>query len=335
MKLTLLQLQIFREVMETGSMSVAARNLNKTQPAVSLTLKGLEEVLGFPLFARANRKLTPVPEAHYLLAEAEAVLNQIARVERNMERLSLGEEGTLHIAAMPGLATYVLPSFLADYTADKPNIKCSLYTRSSAQLQELVASQSVDIGTGDFDERAAQSARTSTIMVSGLCYVAVPAGSRLAKLQSITPLQLTGQSLGTLLPEHHFTKRLMECFTNQTHTPDVKHVSQTQLPLMQFVAKKQCLVVVDPLTVATTRSLKVFEEEIVFKHFKSSLRYEYALAVPKFRPLSLLARDVRGCWLQYILSILDKLEAKPKVVNYENSENAQSTSVKPMDIQNL
>jgi DNA-binding transcriptional LysR family regulator len=323
MKLTLLQLQIFREVMETGSMSVAARNLNKTQPAVSLTLKGLEDILGFQLFARANRKLIPVPEAHYLLAEADAVLTQIARVESNMERLGLGEEGTLQIAAMPGLATALLPAFLAEYTADKPDIKCSLYTRSSAQLQELVASQSVDIGAGDFDENAARSARTSTIMITGLCYVAIPAGHRLSTSASVTPLQLSDQPIATLLPEHNFTRRLMQSFSNMARTPDIKHVSQTQLPLMQFIAREQCLAVVDPLTVATMRSLKLFESEIVFRRFNSPLRYQYALVSPRFRPPSLLAKDARESWFQHMLSLLSDLDAEPQVTSYDTVEDAE------------
>jgi DNA-binding transcriptional LysR family regulator len=315
MKLTLLQLEIFREVMETGSMSIAARNLNKTQPAVSLTLKGLENALGFPLFARANRKLIPAPEAHYLLAEANAVLNQIARVQRNMERLSLGEEGTLQVAAMPGLATALLPAFLADYAESRPDIKYSLYTRSSAQLQEMVGSQSLDMGTGDFDENAARSARTSTTRISGLCYVAVPANSRLALRTSaaITPLQLSDQPLGSLQPEHPFTKRLMACFSNLTQTPDVKHLSQTLLPLLQFVARGQCVAVVDPLTVATTQSLKLFQQDIIFKRFKSPLRYEYALVSPKFRPPSLLANDVRQQWLNHLESLLQQLKAEPEI----------------------
>lgn len=322
MKLTLLQLQIFREVMQTGSMSEAARNLNKTQPAVSLTLKGLEDVLGFQLFARANRKLVPVPEAHYLLAEADAVLTQIARVERNMERLSLGEEGTLQIAAMPGLATAVLPAFVADYTADKPGIKCSLYTRSSAQLQELVASQSVDIGTGDFDENAARSARTSTILITALCYVAIPAGHQFASQASVTPLQLSDQPLATLLPEHNFTRRLMQSFSNMARTPDIKHVSQTQLPLMQFIAREQCVAVVDPLTVTTMRSLKLFKSEIVFKRFKSPLRYQYALVTPCFRPPSLLAKDAHESWFQHMLALLNDLDAEPEVTRFNHTEEA-------------
>jgi len=286
MKLTLLQLQVFREVMESGSMSTAARNLNKTQPAVSLTLKSLESTIGFPLFARDNRKLTPVPEAHYLLAEADAVLTQISRVQRNMERLSLGEEGSLQIGVMPGLSAALLPAFLADYTADKPNVKVSIYTRSSSQLQELVTSQSIDMCTGDFDETAAHSPRTMTTKISGLCFVAVAADSPLAKLKRITPQQLIDHPMAGMQPEHVFSKQLATCFEHLKEPSEVRHLSQTMLPLLQFVARKQCVTVVDPLTAATVQTLQILQKEVVIRPFKSDLRYEYAVVTPRFRPPS-------------------------------------------------
>ena len=153
MSMNIAQLTVFREVMETGSMSEAARNLNRTQPAISLTLKGLESSLGFELFKRHKRKLSPVPEAYYLLSEAESILGQMSRLERTMQRLGAGEVGTLHVAAMPGLANALLPEFLSEFSHDKPGVQLSMHTRSTPQLYELVSSQGVDMGIGDFNSK--------------------------------------------------------------------------------------------------------------------------------------------------------------------------------------
>lgn len=312
MKITIAQLETFYEVMRTGSMSAAARNLNKTQPAVSLTLKGLEQTIGMTLFERANRKLIPVPEAQYLLSEAEEVLGRVARVQRNLENLGEGERGTLQFAAMPGLATALVPAFMAEYTRTKPQIQVRLLTRSSAQLKELVSSQRVDIGTGDFVPDEEKSARTYTTMISGRCYVAVHRSNQLATLKQITPQQLCDQRLCTLLPEHAFTKHVLKCFEREaTHTPPVHHTSQTILPLLQFVANAQSTVVVDPLTLSSVRLLNLFSEDIVFKPFNASVRYEYAVLTPKFRPSSVIAKDVTEKWAEYIVTRLQELGADP------------------------
>lgn len=56
-------IEVFHAVMQTGSVSAAARLLHVTQPAVSRTLQHAELQLGFPLFERVRGRLTPTNEA--------------------------------------------------------------------------------------------------------------------------------------------------------------------------------------------------------------------------------------------------------------------------------
>ncbi|MCY4180829.1 MAG: LysR family transcriptional regulator, partial [Litoreibacter sp.] len=73
--------------MTSASLSDAAKKLGRTQPAVSAAIKALEDQLGLQLFERRGRKLIPVPEAHYLLAEADTILAQVSRVRQTMRSL--------------------------------------------------------------------------------------------------------------------------------------------------------------------------------------------------------------------------------------------------------
>lgn len=54
-------LRAFTAVVDTGSVTAAARLLNRTQAAVSLQIKRLEDMLGQPLFDREHRRLTLAP----------------------------------------------------------------------------------------------------------------------------------------------------------------------------------------------------------------------------------------------------------------------------------
>ncbi len=54
------QLTVFREVMDSGSISQTAKKLGRTQPAISLAIKNLERSLGLSLFERRGRQLVPV-----------------------------------------------------------------------------------------------------------------------------------------------------------------------------------------------------------------------------------------------------------------------------------
>jgi DNA-binding transcriptional LysR family regulator len=65
--MNLTQLTVFCEVMSSGSISQTAKTLGRTQPAITLSIKKLEDSLGIRLFKREGRRLVPVPEAQYLL----------------------------------------------------------------------------------------------------------------------------------------------------------------------------------------------------------------------------------------------------------------------------
>jgi len=91
--MNLTQLSAFRAVMTSASLSDAARKLGRTQPAVSLAIRSLEDTLGMKLFERRGRQLVPVPEAQYLLVEAERVLDRLNTVSRTMKSLAAGVRG--------------------------------------------------------------------------------------------------------------------------------------------------------------------------------------------------------------------------------------------------
>lgn len=71
--MTFAQLQYLLEVHNTGSISQAAKNLFVSQPSISLTLKALEEELGYPIFLRTRKGLVPT-------SQGAAVIDHAARI---------------------------------------------------------------------------------------------------------------------------------------------------------------------------------------------------------------------------------------------------------------
>ncbi|MDR5781015.1 LysR family transcriptional regulator [Caballeronia sp. LZ065] len=80
--INLRHIEVFYAIMQTGSVTGAARLLNVTQPAVSAVLKHLESRLSMPLFVRAHGRLSPTPEARMLLPDVAAIFERLGSVER-------------------------------------------------------------------------------------------------------------------------------------------------------------------------------------------------------------------------------------------------------------
>ena len=305
--MNLRHLSVFREVMKTGSMSEAAQNLGRTQPAVSLALKSLEESLGITLFDRDTRNLKPVPEAYYLLAEADSMLSQMSQLERTMKRMQVGDEGEVQLAVMPGVSTVLFPEFLGSFAKARPDISLSLHTRSSTQLRELVSSQGVDFGFGDYDEDHSRTLQTDTTKISADSFLAVPAGHPLAAHAKVPLRALHNQTLGSMQPDHRFELRLHAALTQAQVKTNVRFRSQTVLPLLKFVAAGLCCAVVDPLTVSSARLIGMTDNDVVFRPLDEPIRYEYALLFPKLRRLSALSRHLAAAWETYLVGALDDL----------------------------
>ena len=77
MRLTLRQIQVFRAVCDNRSYSRAAEDMALTQPAVSLQIRQLEELLGQPLFDYVGKKLYLTPAAEALLKASEDIFARL------------------------------------------------------------------------------------------------------------------------------------------------------------------------------------------------------------------------------------------------------------------
>lgn len=73
MKMNLRQIEVFRAVMLTGSISGASKLLFVSQPAISRLMAHTEQRLGLTLFVRTKGRLHPTPEARRLPGEVNAV----------------------------------------------------------------------------------------------------------------------------------------------------------------------------------------------------------------------------------------------------------------------
>lgn len=308
-----MQLTVFREVMESGSISQTAKKLGRTQPAISLAIKNLERSLGLSLFERRGRRLVPVPEAQYLLAEATMVLDRLATVSGTMKGLRSAETGSLNVAAMPGPSAYIFPRFISKNIGSDASFQTTISSRSSPQIRELASTQSIDFGFADFDEPEGKLPQYDSEVISADCFCALHRDHVLAQKSFVTIADLDGQSIGTLQGNHPFPRKLERAFQREAAAYTSNIAAQFFLPLIPFIRLGHCCAIVDPLTVVTERELDIAGGQVVFVPFDAPIRYEYATLTPLHRPPSQLAMRVKDRWMESLHAMLDEMGARPAI----------------------
>lgn len=310
--MNLIQMLTFETVMTSASLSDAAKKLGRTQPAVSASIKALEDQLGLQLFERRGRKLIPVPEAQYLLTESTAILSQVNQVRQTMRSLSGGQSGTLKVAAMPGPVSLIFPKFIASKISGSDDISISIQARTSNQIAELTRAQSIDFGFADAPEQEIAENLYQTVVISADCPVALPKDHPLARKAEISFADLDGQPLGTLPIAHRQSVELAHQFAARdlTFRPTIE--SQTFLPILHFVAAGQCCTVIDPLSIFLASAEAPMVPGIVIRPMVEPIRYNYAIYSPSYRPTSVIARKLLEAWQDEVILLLGNAGYNPR-----------------------
>ncbi|MBU4611451.1 LysR family transcriptional regulator [Achromobacter sp. GG226] len=183
------QLEAFRAVMLTGSMTGAAGVLHISQPAVTRLIRDLEADLKLALFHRQGPQIAPTAEAQVLYREAERQFAGAERIRDVARALRETQAGYLHVGAMPTLAASCLPEAVALFLARHPNVVVSVHPDSSPHLLEMLHGQldvayAVVPGEGRFDQDV--FAATPAVCM-------LPPGHRLATRRTVTVNDLDGE----------------------------------------------------------------------------------------------------------------------------------------------
>ncbi|MEX2977433.1 DNA-binding transcriptional regulator YeiE [Serratia fonticola] len=142
MHITLRQLEVFTEVLKSGSTTQASVVLALSQSAVSAALADLEGQLKVLLFDRVGKRLVINEHGRLLYPKALALLEQAGEIEQ----LFLHDSGALRIAASSTIGNYMLPEMIAHYRKDFPATPLELNVGNSQEVIVAVADFRVDLG---------------------------------------------------------------------------------------------------------------------------------------------------------------------------------------------
>ncbi|SOY62922.1 Transcriptional regulator LysR family [Cupriavidus taiwanensis] len=136
-------------VVEHGTFSEAARVVHLTQPALSRSIRALEDELKAPLFDRGARRATLTVFGELVADRARRMRLEERQLRRDLELLRGGEEGSLAIGVAPAPAALLLTPFLVHMAQAHPRIRVRTETGATSALLEALRSENIDAIVGD------------------------------------------------------------------------------------------------------------------------------------------------------------------------------------------
>ena len=157
--------RIFLYLYEEKSISKTANKLYVSQPAISYSLKELEQQLGYTLFYRNSKGIEPTIEAKELYGYLSCAFNIIKNAEEHITNLNHLEKGTIHIGVRSYLVVYFLEEVIHNFLIKYPNIHFKISSLYEDDCSKLLENGMIDLLIDVFP-----FSNTSGIVKKKLCF---------------------------------------------------------------------------------------------------------------------------------------------------------------------
>jgi DNA-binding transcriptional LysR family regulator len=203
------ELQVFLTVAREGSFSRAAERLYRTQPAVSLAIRKLEDSLGQPLFVRGARPVRMTDAGTLLKDYAERLLNLRDEVKKGLMELQGLKRGELSLGVNESSIHALLPA-LGKFREVHPGVQVRVHRMFSRDIPHEVVNYRLDLGAVSFVPRETQL--QSTEILKDELTLVVPPKHALAKRKEVDVEELGKEAFIAHIVESPFRRKVIELF---------------------------------------------------------------------------------------------------------------------------
>lgn len=280
------QVEAFRAVMMTRSMTMAAGFLHTSQPNVSRWIALLEKRVGFSLFERNGTRLIPTPEGTAFYADVERAFIGLDSLIDTANSIRRRGTGFLRIGAVGSIAHCVLPDAFREFRQTFSDISIVVNTGSSDVVAKWVASGFCDIGFCSFptDLPSLHYKLIDTAFGVGIVYD----GHRLAERETLYPADFDDENFISLPNGTLFREAIDRHFPNSSRILSLE--ARYIMTICAMVGKGLGVSIVNPvvlraLAVAAVREIP-FSEKVEFQ--------SYSVTSDHF-PISILANRMADC----------------------------------------
>ncbi len=244
----LASLQVFQAVAREQSFSRAAEKLYRTQPAVSISVRKLEDWVGQPLFVRGSGAKVLTDAGVLLLEYADRMLNLREEIRKAVQELGQLERGQVQVGANESSIHALLPA-LDRFRKLHPGVHILVHRVFSRDVPREILNYQLDMGVISYVPEERELAGVEFFRDS-LALIAWP-GHRLAKdrearksPREVDISELGGETFVAHIVESPYRQRVVQMFA-KNHVPLNMHVELPTIEsIKRFVAMKEGVAII-------------------------------------------------------------------------------------------
>lgn len=175
---------------DEGSLTVAAQTLGISQPALSMSVKSLEQELGVALLTRHRHGVRPTPYAEILVDSARAIEGELAQATTRLRQLKAVTAGSVSVGCGPAESSRLLPMALIRLRRTHPNIRVIVEYGLNESLMPLVASGAISFAVSSVPSQSAHAELEHQALFVDSAVVVARSGHPLARKRALTAADL-------------------------------------------------------------------------------------------------------------------------------------------------
>src|SRR5213083_2751170 len=146
MRFDLVDLSLFRHIVEAGSITRGAERAHLALAAASTRVRHMEQALRAPLLVRGRQGVAPTQAGRTLLQHARGILRQAERLHEDLGAYAGGFAGQIRVFSNTNALTEFLPEALSSFLSAHPHVSVDLEERLSDEIVGLIAEGVGDLG---------------------------------------------------------------------------------------------------------------------------------------------------------------------------------------------
>ena len=241
--MTLIQLKHFIELASSGSFSQAANKLHLTQPALSRSIKALEDELGQPLFDRIGRRNELTVFGTQIVQRARALVDEANELRRTGQQLKSGELGQLRVGMGSGPGAMLMTPLLMVMAHEHPQAHINISRGSTTLLVQALRDRLLDALILDIRSlQPAADLRVEALKEMKGTFMCRPTHP-LAKKRQVTFEMLREYPIASTPLSDEVARILMERFGTQAHPDTLVNLRCEEISSLLDVARSSNAIV--------------------------------------------------------------------------------------------